>query len=219
MELDQAIRRRRMCRNFLAEGVPPEVVDRLIDRARRAPSAGHSQGWAFLTLSGPEETGRFWGATSDRAWLDDPSFAGLRRAALVIVPFCSPAAYVARYSEPDKVAHGLTTMEAWPVPFWTVDVSFATMLLLLGVVEEGLGALFFGFQSRKVIAAVRAVFGVPSAFEPIGAVAVGWPADDWGPRGSSARGRRSVEEVVHRGNWDAGRIGSGRHERGQHLTD
>jgi nitroreductase len=205
-----------MCRNFLEEGVPHEVVDRLVDRARRAPSAGHSQGWAFLALSGPEETDRFWRVTSDPSWLDDPSSAGLRRAPVVIVPFCNPAVYVARYSEPDKVAHGLTTVESWPVPFWTVDVSFATMLLLLGVVEEGLGALFFGFQSRMAIDAVRGEFGVPPGWETIGAVALGWPAENWGPKGSAVRGRRPIEEVVHRGKWDAGRIGSGRHERGKH---
>jgi nitroreductase len=204
MELDDAIRRRRMCRDFLAEGVPPPVVDRLIDHARRAPSAGHSQGWAFLALSGPDETGRFWSATSDRAWLDDPASAGLQRAPVVIVPLCCPAAYIARYSEPDKVDHGLTTVEAWPVPFWTVDVSFATMLLLLGVVEEGLAALFFGFKSRDAMDAMRFEFGVPPAWEPIGAVAVGWPAEDWGPRGSAYRGRKSVEGVIHRGGWSAG---------------
>ncbi len=53
MQLDEAIRRRRMCRNFSDRPVPPRVVDRLLDRARRAPSAGHTQGWAFLVLEGP----------------------------------------------------------------------------------------------------------------------------------------------------------------------
>jgi nitroreductase len=201
MEMGEAIRRRRMCRNFLAEGVPHQVIDRLIDRARRAPSAGHSQGWAFLVLSGPAETGRFWAATSDRSWLDDPVSAGLQRAPVVIIPLCSPAVYVARYSEPDKLAAGRTSAEAWPIPFWTVDVSFATMLLLLGAVEEGLGALFFGFRSRASIDAMRADFGVPPDWDPIGAVAVGWPADDWGPRGSARRGRRPLQDVIHRGGW------------------
>jgi nitroreductase len=199
MDLGEAIRRRRMCRDFSDAPVPREVVEHLIDRARRAPSAGHSQGWAFLVVT---ETERFWAVTSDPEWLQSDLGAGLQRAPLIVVPLCSSAVYVARYSEPDKIEHGLTTEEAWPVPFWTVDVSFATMLLLLGVVEEGLGALFFGFQTREAIDAFRAAFGVPDTWSPIGAVAVGWPSPaGTGPAGSATRGRLGVEQVIRWDRW------------------
>jgi nitroreductase len=190
-----------MCRDFSDRPVDAAVLERLLDRARRAPSAGHSQGWAFLVLTEAEDRDRFWTVMSEPRWREEPDSGRLRRAPVIVVPLCSAAVYVARYSEPDKVAHGLTTAEAWPVPFWTVDVSFATMLLLLGVVEEGLGALFFGWRTRDAIEAMRARFGVPSSWEPIGAVAIGWPAGDWGPRGSAGRGRRPVDEIVHRGRW------------------
>jgi nitroreductase len=199
MQLDEAIRRRRMCRNFSDRPVPPEVVDRLLDRARRAPSAGHSQGWAFLVLEGEEQTGRFWAAGSDPEGLRDRTPPGLLRAPVVVVPMCSAAVYLARYSEPDKIAHGLTTPDAWPAPFWTVDVSFATMLLLLGVVEEGLGALFFGLRGDPD--RFRREFDVPVGWEAIGAVALGWPGENRGPIGSASRGRRPLTEVVHRGQW------------------
>jgi nitroreductase len=199
VQLDEAIRRRRMCRNFSDRRVPPETIDRLLDRARRAPSAGHSQGWAFLVLEGTEQTARFWSATSDPDWLNDPGQPGLLHAPVVVVPLCSPAVYLARYSEPDKIAHGLTSPESWPAPFWTVDVAFATMLLLLGVVEEGLGALFFGLRGE--LRRLRAEFGIPEGWEAIGAVALGWPEADRGPIGSASRGRRPIAEVVHRGGW------------------
>ena len=39
-------------------------------------------------------------------------------------------------------------VEDWAVPYWLVDTSFATMLLLLGAAQEGLGTLFFALQSR-----------------------------------------------------------------------
>lgn len=149
-----------------------------------------------------DEPLRFWAATSDAEWLESDESAGLRRAPLIIVPLCSAAVYLARYSEPDKVAHGLTSERSWPVHFWTVDVSFATMLLLLGVVEEGLGALFFGFQSRSAIESFRTVFGVPGDWSPIGAVAVGYPSPSgFGPTGSASRGRRPIDEIVHWGAW------------------
>jgi nitroreductase len=199
MELEDAIRRRRMCRNFSDRPVPPDAVDRLVDRARRAPSAGHSQGWAFLVLEGAEQTGRFWSADSDPDWLDDPSLPGLLRAPVVILPLFSVQVYLERYSEPDKIAHGLTSAESWPAPFWTVDVAFATMLLLLGAVEEGLGALFFGLRGDPD--RLRGEFGIPPRWQAIGAVALGWPAEDSGPVGSASRGRKSLDEVVHRGGW------------------
>jgi nitroreductase len=200
MDLDDAIRRRRMCRNFSDQPVPAAVVDRLLERAVHAPSAGFSQGWSFLVLHGPDQVGRFWEAVSDEEWRRDPGQPGLLRAPVVIVPLCSPERYLERYSEPDKVAHGLTTAEAWAVPYWTVDVSFATMLLLLGVVEEGLGALFFG-RDASAYERLRRQFAIPDGWNPIGAVLVGWPADDWGPKGSSTRPRRPLSDVVHRGGW------------------
>lgn len=200
MDLDEAIKRRRMCRNYLDRHVDPIIVDRLLDRARRAPSAGFTQGWSFLVLEGVSQTAAFWEAFADDKWRAEPTLPGLMRAPVVVVPFCSPARYLARYSEPDKVAGGFGEESAWAVPYWTVDVSFATMLLLLGAVEEGLGALFFGRRAADYVR-LRASFGVPDEWQPIGAVLIGWPAGDWGPRGSAGRGRRELAEIVHRGAW------------------
>jgi nitroreductase len=71
--------------------------------------------------------------------------------------------------------------------------------MLLTAVDAGLGGLFFGLPP-EVITAVRAAFGVPDDHEPIGAVAIGRPAPGGSP-GSAWRGRRSLEQVVHRGRW------------------
>jgi nitroreductase len=199
MELAEVLRRRRMCRNFTDRAVPPEVVDRLLERARRAPSAGHTQGWSFLVLEGRDQVERFWRADADPAWLEQPTLPGVLRAPVIVVPLCSVRAYLDRYSEPDKIGHGMTTADAWPAPFWVVDVSFATMILLLSAVEEGLGALFFGLRGDP--SKLRETFGIPDGWDPIGAVALGWPARDPGPAGSASRGRRPLSEVVHRGGW------------------
>ena len=199
MEMAEVLRRRRMCRNFTERPVPPDVVDRLLDRARRAPSAGNAQGWAFVVLEGPDQVERFWHAEADPDWLRQPALPGVLRAPVVVIPLFSVRRYLDRYSEPDKIQHGKTTEQSWPAPYWVVDVSFATMILLLGAVEEGLGALFFGLRGEP--ATLRETFGIPDGWSPIGAVALGWPADDMGPIGSAARGRRDVSEVVHRGGW------------------
>jgi nitroreductase len=195
MELDEAIRLRRMYRDFSPEPIDAGVVDRLLDRARRAPSAGHTQGWSFLVLDERESLERFWRVAADPAWLEAPSLPGLLRAPVVIVPWCSRAAYLARYSEPDKSAQ--PDLE---VPYWLVDTSFAVMLLLLGVVAEGLGALFFRLRPG-VAEGLRRSFEVPPEWSPLGALAVGRPVGDGGPGGSAGRGRKPLVEVVHRGRW------------------
>jgi nitroreductase len=214
LTFDEVIGRRRMCRDFSDRPVPAEIVDRLLDRARRAPSAGHTQGWSFLLLCEPADVARFWSAAADPEWLEAPSLPGLLRAPVVVVPWCSPALYAKRYSEPDKASSGLgPEVEAWAVPYWTVDASFATMLLLLGVTAEGLGALFFG-RDGPAWERVRSEFGVPAEWEPIGAVAIGWPAGAGaGAGGGGGGGARGVGGGGGGGRfqrWCTGGSGEGR---------
>lgn len=195
MDFDEVIRRRRMCRDFSPEPVPAEVVDRLLDRARRAPSAGHTQGWSFLVLDDPTGVARFWSVAAEESWRQAPTLPGLMRAPVIIIPWCSRAAYEARYAEADKRA-----APPFEVPYWWVDASFAVMLMLLGVVAEGLGALFFRLRPG-VGESLRSGFGVTAEWAPLGAVALGWPAGDGGPPGSAGRGRKPLSAVVHRGRW------------------
>jgi len=199
MELDRVIKRRRMVRNYDPDRpVPPEVVDRLVDYAIRAPSAGFSQGWGFLVLDTPEDRERFWAATSPAdttSWIH-----GMRRAPLIVVPHSNRDAYLTRYAEKDK---GWTDRDEarWPVPYWDIDAGFASLLILLGVVDADLGACFFGIPPDR-FAAYRDAFGVPAEFTPIGAISIGYPAPDRRSP-SLARGRKPVGEVVHRGRWGA----------------
>ena len=58
------------------------------------------------------------------------------------------------------------------MPYWYIDTGFAALLILLAVVDEGLGAVFFGPPD---IADFRTQFGVPPEWTPIGAIAVGHP--------------------------------------------
>ncbi len=197
MELRQAILHRRMVRAFEDRPVDPEVVDRLVEHALHAPSAGFAQGWAFLVLTEPADRARFWDAVfPDR----DAGFghAGLFAAGCLVVPFSHKQAYLDRYAEPDK---GWTDRDEarWPVPYWDIDTGMASMLILLTAVDEGLGALFFGVFPPHV-GPLRAAFGVPGAYTPIGAIAVGHRAPDRASP-SLRRGRRTPDEVVHRGRW------------------
>ena len=192
------LRRRRMVRNYdPGRPVPPSVVDRLLANAMRAPSAGFSQGWAFLVLETAEERDRFWRATESPgepdAWL-----TGMQNAPLLIVPLSHKAAYLDRYADPDK---GWTDRDEarWPVPYWDIDTGFAALLMLLTAVDEDLGACFFGVPPEKMDGFQEA-FGVPGEYTPIGCISVGYRAPDRRSP-SLKRGHRPTAEVVHRGSW------------------
>jgi len=202
VEFAEVVRRRRMVRNFDPDRpVPAEVVDRLLTHARRAPSAGFTQGWSFLVLAEPADRELFWTVTTPPGG-GNPSWwlAGMRRAPLIIVPHGNRDAYLDRYAEADK---GWTDRDEgrWPVPYWHVDAGFAALLVLLTAVDDGLGACFFGLPADGV-APYRAAFGVPAAFTPVGAVAVGYRAPDRRSP-SLRRGHRTAADVVHRGRWSA----------------
>ena len=199
MELRDAVRRRRMVRAFTDAPVAPAVIDDLIDLARRAPSAGNSQGVAFIALEGAEQTGRYWDVALPPEKRGDFGFPGLVTAPVLILALVRPDTWIERYAEPDKATHGLGAGEAsWPVPYWWVDGGMAVEHLLLGAVDAGLGACFFGLFDHEP--AVFAELGVPDGWRALGTVALGHPAPDE-PGLSAKRPRRTVDEVLHRGAW------------------
>ncbi|SNS47665.1 Nitroreductase [Geodermatophilus pulveris] len=203
MEFSDVVRRRRMVRDYDADRpVPAEVRERLLEHALRAPSAGFTQGWAFLVLEDPADRDLFWSVTTSPG-TPDGWLTRMRRAPLLVLPLSSQAAYLERYAEPDK---GWTERDPasvaarWPVPYWDVDAGMAALLMLLTAVDEGLGACFSGVPGDRVDA-LRAAFGVPDTHRPVGLVTVGYPGADDRRSPSLRRGRRGVDEVVHRGRW------------------
>jgi nitroreductase len=192
------VRRRRMIRNFTDESVPAAAVDQLLDLARRAPSAGNTQGLAFVVLEGAD-TARYWDVTLPSARRSRFRWPGLFQAPVLVIVCCSPDAYLTRYGEPDKAATGLGAgASAWPVPYWWVDAGAAAEHVLLGAAEAGLGACLFGAFDHEP--AVLAALGVPPGWRAAATIALGHPAPDE-PGRSAARPRRPLGEVVHRGGW------------------
>jgi nitroreductase len=199
VEFAEVVYRRRMVRNYDPDRpVPAEVVDKLLGYAVHAPSAGFSQGWGFLVLEDAADRERFWAATTPADAGVDLWLEGMRRAPVIVVAHSHRDAYLDRYAEPDK---GWTDRDEgrWPVPYWHIDTGFASLLILLGAVDEGLGACFFGIPPERT-AAYREAFGVPDALTPIGAITLGYRAADRRSP-SLRRGRRGVDAVTHRGRW------------------
>jgi nitroreductase len=195
MEYSEVVRRRRMIRDYTDQPLSPQVIEKVLASALRAPSAGFSQGYALLALTQAGDRARFWRLVPVKE-----AFAGLRKAPLIVVALSNKSVYLDRYAEADK---GWTdrSQERWPVPYWDIDTGMAALLMLLTAVDEGLGACFIGIEPEH-IPAFRAEFGVPAEFNPIGAVTVGYRTPGAAPQGSAvSRRRRDPAEIIHRGHW------------------
>lgn len=200
MEFQDVVQRRRMVRDYAETPVDPTVVDRALRNAVRAPSAGFSQGWAFLVLDTPDDVARYWRAAAEDVDAADRWLTGMMKAPVVILPCSSKAAYLERYAQDDK---GWTDRDEarWPVPFWHMDAAMASLLILQTATDAGLGAAFVGVPPART-AEVRAEFAIPDDHDPVGVITIGHRADAETPSGSPrVRRRRPMEDVVHRGHW------------------
>jgi nitroreductase len=207
VEFSEVIKRRKMVRAFTGEPLAPGTTDRLLRAANRAPSAGFSQGYSFLVLEGAAQTAPLWelfyedaSHTGAREAEERAEIAALSRAPLVVVTLASKDIYLDRYARSDKGWKDRDESH-WPVPYWYIDTGFTALLILLAVVDEGLGAVFFGIPP-EMMPGFRARFGVPAQWTPIGAIAIGHPnpgADPVPPARASAR--KSLDQLVHRGRW------------------
>jgi nitroreductase len=180
-----------MVRTFTDEPVPQAALDRVLGNALRGPSAGFSQGQAFLVLTDAADRERFWAVAGAAI---APS---AQTAPVVIVPMSCKRVYLDRYAQADK---GWTDRDEarWPVPFWHIDTGMAALLILQTAVDEGLGAVYFGIVPEAV-ARFRSSFGVPDDQEPIGAIAIGYDAETE-KRDLRSR-RRNMDDLVHYGRW------------------
>ena len=194
------VRNRRMTRAFTTETVSSDVVDDILDLARRSPAAGNTAALDFLVLEGPDQVGRYWDTTLPADRREGFPWPDLLIAPVLIVPYVRPQAYTDRSGEPDKARTGLgADLDAWSTPYWWVDGGMAAMLVLLAAEDRGLGALFFGlFEHEPDIADI---FGVPEDRRAIGAIAIGHAAAEQRPSQSAGRTKPGLGAIVHRGGW------------------
>lgn len=203
MDFRETIRNRRMVRSFRIDPVDPAALERVLDAARRGPSAGFSQGVEFCVVTDPRT--RVALGPSDES-LAKARLRGFVADAPVAVVVCtSEARYTGRYAEPDKVRAraGRSHDEQWLVPYWHVDAGAAIMLLLLAVVDEGLSAGLVGVMGADGQERVRRAINMPETHTAVAIIAIGHSADAQPPvTGSAARRpRRPFDEVVHRERW------------------
>lgn len=199
MEFADIVRRRRMVRNYTDEPVDPEALERIINAAVRAPSAGYSQGQRFIVVTDPEARGAVADAGGEPAYVAQGFDPWISRAPVHIVVCVDVNAYLDRYSEPDKAGpDGPRSTEAdWKVPFWWVDGGAAMMAILYAAVDEGLAAGFLGAQAFDDL---HAALAIPADVSIVGICTIGHAAPDR-KSGSLSRGRVARTHTVHHERW------------------
>lgn len=196
MEFSEVVRKRRMVRHFAPEPVPPETIDRLLDLARHAPSAGFTQGQSFVVVTRPDLKREIARLCGEESYVAGGFHPFISEAPVLVVACTSEAAYHRRYREADKIRPDGGEIH-WPVPYWHMDAGAAAMILLLAAVDAGLAA---GFAGAHDLDALRALLGIPAEVTPVGVIPIGHRAPDV-PSPSLKRGRTPAAEYVHRERW------------------
>ncbi|GAA1246355.1 coenzyme F420-0:L-glutamate ligase [Prauserella halophila] len=182
----EAVLTRRSVREFTGDAVDPEVLRRAVGAALTAPAPHHTRPVRFVRLRDPGTRTKLLEAMRE-AWRDDLTADGftaeqiekrLRRGDIlvdapeVIVPFLVPDG---AHTYPDE------RRNACENTMFTVAGGAAVQALLVALAAEGLGSCWIG---STIFAAdiVRASLGLDASWRPLGAVAVGHPAEPLAPR-------------------------------------
>jgi nitroreductase len=167
MELSEAIKGRRSVRAFKQKDMPEEMVEKLIDAARHAPSAGNIQPWEFVIAKKPDTKKQLAQAANQKF---------IKKAPVVIVVCANENRSSMGYGSRGKTLYCIQ------------DTAAATQNILLTAYSLGLGACWIGaFNEDKAKRALNA----PEGIRPMAIVPVGYPNET-----PSRRGIRPLNQII-----------------------
>lgn len=151
MDFYEVVRTRRSIRSYKPDPIPDDVLTRVLDAARIAPSGSNRQPWRFIVVKNE----------------------ALKRK---LVPACGNQGFIAE-APVVVVACGLDI--GWNRGGYMgsmsmlVDVSIAFTHLILAARAEGLGTCWIGsFDNRRV----KEVLGIPEEYNVVAITPLGYPA-------------------------------------------
>lgn len=197
MEFRDVVRNRHMVRRFEDRAIPADALERILDAASRAPSAGFSQGQRVVVVLDPASR-RWIGELCGESDEDERWGRWISTCSVQLIPCVSEAVYHRRYREPDKTDESGAEID-WPIPYWWMDIGCTVENILLAAVDEGLGAGFAGTDADGW-AAISAFLGIPDEYAPVGVIPIGYPLPDV-KSPSLARGKVPMEEFARRERW------------------
>ena len=195
LEFEKVVRKRRMVRHFTSQPVTADTVSKILELAQHAPSAGFSQGSAYVVVTQPEMRKKVALVQGESEYTGAGFHSWISEAPVDIIACVSEKIYHDRYNEPDKLDNGKEI--PWPTPYWFFDIGAGCMIILLAAVDAGLAAAFSGVSDPP---GMKKLAGIPEHFHPVGVISIGHPAKD--KRSPSLkRGRRPSSQVVHYEHW------------------
>ncbi|MEQ8187761.1 MAG: nitroreductase family protein [Candidatus Eremiobacterota bacterium] len=168
MELFEAIRKRRSIRQFTSEYVPDDYVNKILEAAILAPSAGNLQSWYFIVVRNKTLIENLAMA----AWNQEC----VRNASLLIV-VCCDTGRIAPYG---KRGTELFTLH---------DTGAAIENMLLASTALGLGSVWVGAFDEVEAAELLGLNW--NEFRPVAIIPTGFPAEE-----PSMPSRRSLSETA-----------------------
>jgi nitroreductase len=170
MDFWQVLDKRRSVRDFDSSvEVSDEAVERLLQAAIQAPSAGNRQPWHFYVVRDAKVRQGLAGAAFGQSFVAE--------APVAIVVCADPEQSAARYAQRGRDLYCLQ------------DTAAAAEHILLAAVSLGLGGCWVGaFDEGRA----AKVLGLPSTLRPVAILPIGKPAGESGIRTS----RRAVREVA-----------------------
>ncbi len=181
-----AVLLRRSVRSFRTDPVDPQALRRAVGVALSAPAPHHTRPVRFVWLADRQVRRRLLDAMA-QAWRADLRHDGLaedrierrvrrgdllRDAPEVLVPVAVPDG---AHAYPDA------RRQAAEEAMFTVAAGAAVQGLLVALATEGLGSCWIG-STLFCPDLVRAELALPPGWRPLGAIAVGYPAEPLTPR-------------------------------------
>ncbi len=169
MDVLEAIKGRRSIRAFQNRDIPPEIVEKLIEAACWAPSAGNIQPWDFIIVKKSETKRKLAKAALDQTFIEE---------ALVVIVVCANENRSAQgYGIRGKTLYCLQ------------DTAAAIQNIHLTAYFFGLGTCWIGAFNEDE---AREILKIPNGIRPVAIIPVGYPAETPKPRN-----RRPLTHVIH----------------------
>lgn len=175
MDFYELVKHRQSTRSFdTTRGVDREVLERIVEAGRLAPSACNAQPWHFIVVDEPELKNKVADATSARL-LGMNHFT--KQAPVHILVVEEKVNFSSGFGGIIKDKH-----------FAFLDIGIATSHLCLAAESEGLGTCILGwFNETKV----KSLLNIPKEKRVILDIVIGYPIQPL-----REKKRKSVEEVV-----------------------
>ncbi len=170
---------RRSVRQFANEPVPPQLIEAAVAEALTAPAPHHTRPVRFVWLQAPATRIRLLDRMRDK-WRSDlsgdgkPADAVERRVGRGQVLYDAPEVVIPMLVPDGAHDYSDAARNDAEHTMFTVAVGAAVQALLVALAVRGVGSCWIG---STIFAAdlVRDELGLPGDWEPLGAIAIGYP--------------------------------------------